>query len=47
MGNMKWYHIVAIALGLGAIVAIVYIVMKSTDIVARLSHDTRVEAIDV
>ncbi len=37
MRNLKWYHLVAIALGLAAIVAVVYIVVRSDGIRERLT----------
>ena len=39
MLNLKWYHLVAIALGLGAIVAIVYLVIRDEDIRAKLKRN--------
>jgi hypothetical protein len=38
MPNVKWYYILAIALGLGAIVAIVYIVVRSDGILERINN---------
>jgi len=38
MRNLKWYYIVAIALGLAAIVAIVYIVVRSGGVLERLNN---------
>ncbi len=38
MRNLKWYYIVAAVIGLGAIVAIVYIVVRSGGILERLSN---------
>ena len=38
MPNLKWYYILAIALGLGAIVAIVYIVVRSDGILERINN---------
>ena len=37
MRNLKWYHLVAIALGLGAIVAIIYIVLNNDNIRERIT----------
>lgn len=46
MPNLKWYYILAIALGLGAIVAIVYIVVRSDGILERINNRkaTRIES---
>jgi hypothetical protein len=38
MPNVKWYYILAIALGLGAIVAIVYIVVRFDGILERINN---------
>jgi|GEM_PF-1587419 len=38
MRNLKWYYIVAAVVGLGAIVAIVYIVVRSGGLLERINH---------
>ena len=38
MSNFKWYYIVAAVVGLGAIVAIVYIVVRSGGLLERINH---------
>jgi len=42
---LKWYHLVAMALGLGAIIAIVYIVVR-TDFVRERITGSKVEQIE-
>ena len=36
--NLKWYYIAAAVLGLGAIVAVVYIVVRSGGLLERINH---------
>jgi hypothetical protein len=38
MRNVKWYYIAAAVVGLGAIVAIVYIVVRSGGLLERINH---------
>lgn len=38
MRNLKWYYLLAIVLGLAAIVAVVYIVIRSGGILERINH---------
>ena len=38
--QFKWYYLVAIALGLAAIVAVVFIIVRSCWLVERLSRTT-------
>ena len=45
MRNLKWYYLIAIALGLAAIVAVVYIVVRSGWVMERL-NSLKTEEID-
>ena len=38
MRNMKWYYLLAIGLGLAAIVAVVYIAVRSGWLMERLNN---------
>lgn len=45
MRNFKWYYLVAIAFGLAAIVAVVYIVIRNGWVMERLNN-LKTEEID-
>ena len=38
MRNLKWYYIAAAIVGLGAIVAVVYIVVRSGGLLERINN---------
>lgn len=47
MRNIKWYYILAVALGLAAVVAIVFIVLRSGRIVERLGGRRTVDELEM
>ncbi|MBD3404390.1 hypothetical protein GF420_15980 [candidate division GN15 bacterium] len=38
MRDLKWQYIVYVALGIGAIIAIVYLILRTTNILTRLTE---------
>ncbi|HOP05842.1 MAG TPA: hypothetical protein PLF13_00985 [candidate division Zixibacteria bacterium] len=47
MKNIKWYYILAVALGLAAVVAIVFIFIRSGRIVERLGGRRSVNELEM
>ena len=46
--ELEWYYFVAIAVGIGAIVAMIYLIMNTTDVLSRITNKAEnvIQAID-